>query len=155
MRNAHCNRCQRHVRPIPSDQAILRAVDPLVELLDRQADFLLRQSDSAAFLIQVEPFLRVLRTEPRLAAYLDDLLEEVVHVIAAMEEVDRELTSELVQLRRELVELRPEEDDSGVEPPSPSDSPALKLQARLSYRGTLAYFDEWARSAFQADPRTA
>ena len=134
--------------------AILGAVDALVELLDRQVDFLLRQTDSAAFLIQVEPFLGALRTEPRLAAYLDDLLDEVVHVIAAMEEVDRELTSELVQLRRELVELRPEADDSDVEPPSPSDSPAVKLQARLSFRGTLAYFDEWARSEpepFDAD----
>jgi hypothetical protein len=134
--------------------AILRAVDPLVELLDRQVDFLLRQTDSAAFLIQVEPFLRTLRTEPRLAAYLDDLLVEVVHVVEAMEEVDEELTSELVQLRRELVELRPEADDSSVEPPSESDSRAVKLQARLSYRGTLAYFDEWAGSKpepFNAD----
>jgi hypothetical protein len=134
--------------------AILGAVDALVELLDRQVDFLLRQTDSAAFLIQVEPFLWALRTEPRLAAYLDDLLEDVVHVIAAMEEVDGELTSELVQLRRELVELRPEADDSSAEPPAEADAPAAKLQARLSYKGTLAYFDEWSRSEpepFNAD----
>ena len=65
-------------------------MDPLVELLDRQVDFLLRQTESAAFLIQVEPFLRALRTEPRLAAYLDDLLEEVVGIIDAMEAVDAE-----------------------------------------------------------------
>jgi hypothetical protein len=130
------------------------AVDPLVELLDRQADFLLRQTDSAAFLIHVEPFLRALRTEPRLAAYLDDLLVEVVDVVEAMEGVDRELTSELVELRRELVELWPEADDSSVEPPSESDSRAVRLQAELSYRGTLAYFDEWAGSEpepFNAD----
>jgi hypothetical protein len=136
------------------EQAILRAVDPLVELLDRQVEFLLRQTDSAAFLIQVEPFLRALRTEPRLAAYLDDVLEEVVHIVDATEEVDAELTSELLELRRELVELRPEADDSSLEPPSESDSRAVKLQARLSYRGTLAYFDEWAGSEpepFNAD----
>jgi hypothetical protein len=42
-------------------------VDPLDELLDRQVGFLLRQTDSAGFLIQVEPFLRTLRSEPRLA----------------------------------------------------------------------------------------
>jgi hypothetical protein len=71
------------------DQAILRAMDPLVELLDRQVDFLLRQTDSAAFLIQVEPFLRALRAEPRLAAYLDDVLEEVVHIVDAMERSTR------------------------------------------------------------------
>jgi hypothetical protein len=126
--------------------AILRAVDPLVELLDRQVDFLLRQTEPAAFLIQIEPFLSALRTEPQLAAYLDDLVEGVVDIIDAMEEVDAELTSELVELRRELVELRPEADDSSVEPPSASHSPADKLQARLSYQGTLAYFDEWAGS---------
>jgi hypothetical protein len=129
-------------------------VDPLVELLDRQVDFLLGQADSAAFLIQVEPLLRALRTEPRLAAYLDDVLEEVVQIVGAMEEVDGELTSELVELRRELVELRPEADDSNLEPPSESDSRELKLQGLLSYRGTLAYFDEWAGSEpepFNAD----
>ncbi len=129
-------------------------MDPLVELLDRQVDFLLRQTDSAAFLIQVEPFLGALRTEPRLAAYLDDVLEEVVHIVDAMEAVDAELTAELVELRRELIELRPEADDSDLEPPAESDSPAVKLQARLSYRSTLAYFDEWARSEpepFNAD----
>jgi hypothetical protein len=129
-------------------------VDALVELLDRQVDFLLRQTDSAAFLIQVEPFLRALRTEPRIAAYLDDVLQEVVGIVDAMEEVDAELTAELRDLRRELVELRPEADDSNLEPPSESASQAVKLQARLSYNGTLAYFDEWANSEpapFDAD----
>lgn len=45
-------------------------------------------------------------------------------------------------MRRELVELRPEADESNLEPPSESDSRAAKLQARLSYRGTL---DAWRR----------
>lgn len=133
---------------------ILRRVDPLVELLDRQVDFLLRQAESAAFLIQVEPFLRALRTEPRLAAYLDDVLDEVVGIIDAMEGVDAQLTTELVELRREFVELRPEADDSDLKAPSESGSPAATLQARLSYTGTLAYFDEWAASEpepFNAD----
>ena len=128
-------------------------MDPLVELLDRQVDFLLRQTESAAFLVQVEPFLGALRSEPRLAAYLDDLLDEVVGIIDAMEEVDTELTAELVELRRELVELRPDADDSDVTPPSESGSPAARLQARLGYRGTLAYFDDWA--ARQPEPFNA
>jgi hypothetical protein len=119
-------------------------MDPLVELLDRQVEFLLGQTESAAFLIQVEPFLRALRTEPRLAAYLDDLLDEVVGIIDAMEEVDTELAAGLVDLRREFVELRPDADDSDVKPPSESGSPTERLQARLGYRGTLAHFDEWA-----------
>lgn len=136
------------------DRAILQAVDPLDELLDRQVDFLLRQTDSAAFLIQVEPFLAALRSEPRLAAHLDDVLQEVVHIVNAMEAVDAELTSELLELRRELVELRPEADDSHLEPPSESQSPTAKLQARLNYRGSLTFFDEWADSEpepFNAD----
>ena len=120
--------------------------DPLVELLDRQVDFLLRQTDSAAFLIQVEPFVRALRTEPRLAAYLDDVLEEVVCIVDDMKEVDAELTVELVELRREFVALRPGADDSNVQPPSESDSPAAKSRRRLSYMGILAYFDERAES---------
>jgi hypothetical protein len=129
------------------ERAILGAVDSLVELLDRQVDFLLHQTDPAAFLVQVEPFLTALRTEPRLAAYLDDVLEEVVHIVDAMEKVDAELTAELLELRRELVELWPEADDSNVQRPSQSEPPAAKLRARLSYTGTLAYFDERARSA--------
>ncbi len=119
-------------------------MDALVELLDRQADFLLRQTESAAFLIQVEPFLRALRSEPQLAAYLDDLLDEVVGIIDEMERADAELTTELVELRRELVELRPDADDSDAKPPSESGSPTARLQARLAYRSTLAYFDAWA-----------
>jgi hypothetical protein len=119
-------------------------VDALVELVDRQADFLLGQADSAAFLIQVEPFLRALRADPRLAAYLDDLVDEVVQIVDAMEAVDAELTAELVELRRELVRLRPEADDSTVELPSKSEPAAVGREARLSYAGTLAYFDRWA-----------
>jgi hypothetical protein len=129
-------------------------VDALDELLDRQVGFLLRQTDSAAFLIQVEPFLTALRSEPRLAAYLDDVLEEVVGIVNAMEAVDAELTSELRELRRELVELRPEADDSNPEPPPESAPPTAKLQARLSYPGSLTFFDEWADSEpkpFNAD----
>ncbi len=119
-------------------------MDPLVEFLDRQVDFLLRQPDSATFLIQVEPFLGTLRTEPQLAAYLDDVLEEVVDIVGAMEQVDAQLTSELVELRSELVELWPQGDDSHFEPLSESESGAEKLIATLRYRGSLAYFDEWA-----------
>ena len=71
-----------------------------------------------------------------------------------MEEVDAELTAELVELRHEPVALWPEADDSSVEPTSESTSGAAELQARLSYSGTLAYFDDWAASEprpFNAD----
>ena len=75
-------------------------------------------------------------------------------IIEATEAADRELTAELVELRRELVELWPETDDSRVKPPSLSESPAAKLQARLRYQSSLAYFDKWTESEpqpFNAD----
>lgn len=71
-----------------------------------------------------------------------------------MEAVDAQLTSELLELRRELVELLPDADDSDVAPPPESAAGAEKLQASLRYRGTLAYFDAWAEGEpepFNAD----
>ena len=134
------------------DGPYLLPMDPLVELVDRQADFLLRQTDSQAFLMQVEAFLRALRTEPRLNAYLDDVLQEVADVVEAMERVDTELSSELVELRGELVELRPEADDSDAEPPT--DPGPGRIPALAAYRTTLAFFDELVGSEpspFNAD----
>jgi hypothetical protein len=121
-------------------------VDNAVELLDRQADFLLRQEDSAAFLIQIDPFLTALRSNAQVSTYLDDAMVEVIDIIEAMEEADRQLTSELLTLRREVAELCPEADDSTREPPAESDSLLERTQARLGFWGTLAYFDIWART---------
>jgi hypothetical protein len=87
-------------------------MDATVELLDRQFNFLLKQPDDASFLIEVEPFLRALRDDDRLASYLDDLRDELVRVIQVLEQTDAELVPELIELRNELVTLRPEADDS-------------------------------------------
>jgi hypothetical protein len=65
-----------------------------VELLDRQVAFLLKQPDDASFLVQVEPFLRALQTDHRLASYLDDIREELVAAIQILEAVDAELVPE-------------------------------------------------------------
>lgn len=61
-------------------------MDPLVALVDRQADFLLRQTDAQAFLIQVEAFAKALQTEPQLTAYLEDILQDLADVVGVMEE---------------------------------------------------------------------
>ena len=79
-----------------------------MELVERQVDFLLGQTDSQAFLIQVEAFLRAVQTEPGLTAHLDVILQELADIVGEMEAVDAELSSELLKLRRELVALRPE-----------------------------------------------
>jgi len=49
-----------------------------LELLDRQVAFLLRQSEDAAFLVQLDPFLRALKGDAILAAYLDDIQDDLV-----------------------------------------------------------------------------
>jgi hypothetical protein len=116
-------------------------MDLLVELIDRQADFLLRRTDNRAFLIQVEPFLVALQAEPELVAHLDDMLQDVVDIAEVMESADAELTSELLELRRELVELRPEVNECGVERVSDA---GVGAGAAGNGQNTLAFFDEFA-----------
>ncbi len=94
----------------------------------------------------MESFLRALKTELRLGAHLDDVLQEVADVVGVMEEVDAELSPELLELRRELVALRPEADDSDVA--APTDAGPRRTTALATSHGTLAFFDEHAR----ADP---
>jgi hypothetical protein len=126
-------------------------MDPLVDLVDRQAGFLVRQADSQAFLIQVEPFLSALQSQPQLAVYLDDILEEVAEIVGVMEEEDAHLSSELMGLRRELVELRPEADDSRAGARKAAPTSAAEL---AQHHATLAFFDEVGEagaSPFNAD----
>ena len=127
-------------------------MDPLVALLDREADFLLGQDDARAFLIQIGAFLRTLQTDPQLTAYLEDVLQDLADVVDVMEQVDTALSSELIELRRELAELRPEADDSNTVPPTVSGVQGRTELAK--YRLTLAFFDEFASSdptPFNAD----
>jgi hypothetical protein len=118
-------------------------MDPLVELIDRQADFLLRRPDNQAFLIQVGAFLTALEAEPELIAHLEDTLQDVADIVEMMERTDAELTSELVELRRELLELRPELDEGAMEPVSGAGTGST---APRSHQETFAFFDEFARS---------
>lgn len=60
------------------------------------------------------------------------------------------LTGQFIALWRELVEPWPDAHDSDVTPDLESRSSAARLQARLSYRGSLAYFDEYVAR----DPET-
>ena len=115
------------------------AMDGSLELLDRQVAFLLRQLDDAAFLVQLDPFLRVLEQDPILSGCLDDIRETLPRIAAVMEAADSELVPELLELRRELVELRPSEDDSGALAPE-----TRRSLDRAVYEATLAFFDELA-----------
>jgi hypothetical protein len=113
----------------------------------------LRQTDPQRFLLQVEAFLRALQTQPQLAAYLDDILQEVADIVGVMEEEDARLASEVIVLRRELVELRPEADDSRAEAP-PEPGPEGGAGDPAHYHPTLAFFDQFAQvpgSPFNAD----
>jgi hypothetical protein len=112
-------------------------MDPVVELLDRQVDFLLGQEHEIDFLVQVEPFLAALRSEPRLAVHFDDFEQEMLNDIRVLEQIDAEIAAELVDLRKELVELLPALDDADTVR-SGGDAPDF------SYEFTLAFFDEQA-----------
>jgi hypothetical protein len=118
-------------------------VDPTLELLDRQVEFLLKQPDDASFLVQIGPFLRALNDDDRLASYLEDISDELLRVVQVLEVADAELVPELVELRDELIKIRPEADDSGYERPDGTRG-ADKLMANLAYQQTLAYFDALA-----------
>jgi len=93
------------------------AVDSALSLLDRQVEALAGQEGPVEFLISVEPFLHALRSDPRIAIHLEDLRDEAIDRVRVLEEVDSELVPELVQLRRRLVELRVDLDDSATPRP--------------------------------------
>jgi hypothetical protein len=109
-------------------------MDGSLELLDRQVAFLLRQPDDAAFLVQLDPFLRVLRQDPILSGCLDDILETLPRIAAVMEAADAEVVPKLLELRRE-----PSEDDSGAAAPE-----TVRTIERAVYEATLAFFDDLA-----------
>jgi hypothetical protein len=110
-----------------------------LSLLERQVDFLLRQTDHASFLVQLIPFLRALEQDPIIAAYMDDAVDEFVATIQLMEQADAELVPELVELRDTFVLMRPSADDSDVLAPI-DRNPDNPLQL-VEYQSTLAYFD--------------
>jgi hypothetical protein len=92
-------------------------MDAALGLLDRQVAALAGQGSSVEFLVSVEPFLRALEGEPRIAIHLEDLRDETIDRVRVLEQVDRELVPKLVQLRRRLAELRSDLDDCGAQPP--------------------------------------
>jgi hypothetical protein len=95
--------------------------DPVLSLLDRQVDALVSQSTTAEFLVSVEPFLRAIEAEPRIAVHLEDLRDETLDRVRVLENQDGELIPKLIALRTRLVELRPELDDGDAGPPSEGD----------------------------------
>jgi hypothetical protein len=95
--------------------------DPVLSLLDRQVDALGAQSTTAEFLVSVEPFLRALEAEPRIAVHLEDMRDETIDRVRVLEKEDGELIPKLIALRTRLVELRPELDDGDAAPPSEGD----------------------------------
>jgi hypothetical protein len=123
-------------------------VDPIVDLLDRQADFLLEQVGDETFLFQVEPFLRAISADGVLALYLEDLRDELIGIIQVLEAIDAELVPQLVELREDLVRLRPDADDSDATPPVPRPG-VPDMAALLRYQDTLAHFDERAKAEAQ------
>jgi len=89
-------------------------MDPVLSLLDRQVAALAAQEQPEGFLVSVEPFLRALNGEPRIAVHLDDLRDETLNRVRVLENADDELVLQLRDLRERLVQLRPDLDDSST-----------------------------------------
>ena len=85
-----------------------------------------------------------LETDDRLRSYLEDVLDGLVRAAQVLETIDAELAPELVELRNDLITLRPDADDSDAEPPGSGGAP--QPLAFVAYQKTLAYFDEQRRS---------
>jgi hypothetical protein len=96
-------------------------LDPVLSLLDRQVDALADQQTMPEFLVFVEPFLRALEAEPRIAIHLDDLRDETLDRVRVLEKEDSELVPKFIQLRIRLARLSPDLDDSDAAPPSEGD----------------------------------
>ena len=96
-------------------------LDPVLSLLDRQVEALADQPTMPEFLISVQPFLRALEAEPRIAIHLEDLRDETLDRVRVIEKEDSELVPKLTELRTRLVELSPDLDDSNAAPPSEGD----------------------------------
>lgn len=91
-------------------------MDDISALLQRQIAALAEQESSTDFLVSVEPFLRALESEPRIAIHLEDLRDETTDRVRVLEQVDNELVPKLVSLRKQLVVLRADLDDSDAQP---------------------------------------
>jgi len=74
-------------------------LDPVLSLLDRQVDALGAQQTTAEFLVSVEPFLRALEAEPRIAVHLEDLRDGTLDRVRVLEKEDGELVPKLIALR--------------------------------------------------------
>lgn len=123
-------------------------MDEALSLLDRQIAALSSQAGTVDFLVSIEPALRALEAEPRLAVHLEDLREETLNRVVVFEQVDAELVPTLVDLRRRLTRCDPASDDSRMEHPEPAsldpaweaslarfDAVAVSDQGPLSYKG--------------------
>lgn len=105
-----------------------------VELLDRQYERLV-DADGPAFVRELIRYHAFISDGPApVVQALDELRQEAVEAQERFDAHSAELEVELVQLRRELVDIAPEADDSGVLRP---DSPV----PNYGWAFTLANFD--------------
>lgn len=98
------------------DRRYRSTTDDISALLQRQIAALAEQESSTDFLVSVEPFLRALESEPRIAIHLEDLRDETTDRVRVLEQVDSELVPKLVSLRKQLVVLHADLDDSDAQP---------------------------------------
>jgi len=113
-------------------------IEDLIQLIDRQFQFLNRQS-SVMFVRELRSTLDVLRREPRLSAILDDQRHEALGYQSAFEQHCTAMVGQLKELRLQFSALAPTYDDASEPRPK-------KLELGNRWFSTLAAFDEIADS---------
>ena len=113
-------------------------LEDLVELLDRQWNFLLTL-EGTAFHRQLRRFVRFLQEEPRLASLINDIKRDGDELIRQHRQHDQTLTQNLVALKNEFTKQLPDEDDSSMPLP-------ISGWPTLDYEMSFAKFDTIASS---------
>src|SRR5712691_3549457 len=110
-------------------------IHDLDTLVDRQFEHLLSR-DGSEFFLQLRRCLRVLESEPRAAALLEELRQEALELDRARKERDVAEIVTLIDFKRRFLELAPDAGDSAAAEPTEGD-----LGAQRAWFQTLAAFD--------------
>lgn len=89
-------------------------ISDLVEVLDRQHAFM-RSLDHIDYLLHLPRYVATLARDARIGSALDELMQEAVDTLAAINDERRALADEAARLRDRYLELFPSEDDRGAE----------------------------------------
>lgn len=107
-------------------------LDDVIEIVDRQFDFLKRQDDPRCFLTRLGPVLENLRSDPRIDAVVTDLVQESTDVFCDYNKSIAAMQTKLVAMRKRLADVAP-----NVAPMSKEED--LLNENKVAFHGTLLF----------------